>query len=659
MSTSLEPHLSDSDLQGFALGKLSDASAGRVIDHLDACPECRKRAADLPDDTLPGRRLATRLPAAAAPPPAKPAFSPPPASPLSSVPRELAEHANYEIVRELGRGGMSVVYLARNLLMDRLEVLKVMSQAMLGKNDAIERFVQEIRSAARLNHPNVATAYSAQLVGEQLVLAMEYVEGEDLGKIVKTRGALPIAFSAFSAREVALGLQRGHELGLVHRDIKPSNLILTRQGKRSFVKIVDFGLAKAKAEAPSEQGLTGTNQMMGTLGFTAPEQLRDARSADTRADIYSLGCTLYCLLTGLSPFPGASAYEIFLAQEAGGVKPLRTVRPEVPEALAAIVAKMMARDPSERYRSPGEVAQALLPFMQPDAKAPDIAPAASPATQKREAIQTARPGAAEAPATASPGSKKTMRAGTVELDDESRAAIQTHQRSSTQDKRPDRPARRSGFRPASRRSASWLVPILVSSLLLLALGLAAGLYLLRDQPPHGQIVVENVPPGGEVLVDGQPAVTSRDGGDVTVMSLSNGQHRVSVVQNAKESWSANVAIVAGGDPLRIHVDVKPAVATAPTPALQSPSQAKGPALAKPLLPVGPQTAPPPPTGLREPLPPPPDQFRPPPPRPGEVRPPPPDPRGLRPPPPPNRGQGPPPRPQPQGQGQPGPPPGGG
>ena len=370
MTARTDAHPSDSTLQGFALGKLRDSAADRLIEHLDGCPDCRERAAALPDGTLDMRKGAAPDPAAApasdlaqsrgcasAAPVPNPDPAPAPNTPSAfpskpiresrlppDVPPELAEHTGYEIVKELGRGGMGVVYLARNLLMDRLEVLKVMNKAQVGRPEAIERFIQEIRSAALLNHPNVATAYSAHLIGEQLVLAMEYVEGDDLGKIVKKRGPLPIPFSCFCAREAALGLQRGHELGLVHRDIKPSNLILCRQGKRSFVKIVDFGLAKAKAETPADRGLTATNQMMGTLGFTAPEQLRDARSADTRADIYSLGCTLYCLLTGATPFQGNSAYEVFIAQESGGVRPLRTVRPEVPAEVAEIVAKMMSKE---------------------------------------------------------------------------------------------------------------------------------------------------------------------------------------------------------------------------------------------------------------------------------------------------------------------------
>jgi serine/threonine protein kinase len=666
MATRLDAHPSDTTLQGFAQGKLSDSAAGQLIDHLDECPECRKRAAELPDQTLVSKGASLRGPGpglerpgpAEAPVPA-PAAAPAP-RPTNGIPPELVDHPNYQVVRELGRGGMGVVYLARNLLMDRLEVLKVMSQSMVGKNDALERFVQEIRSAARLNHPNVATAYSAHVMGEQLVLAMEYVEGDDLGKIVKTRGALPVAFSAFCAREAALGLQRGHELGLVHRDIKPSNLILMRQGKRSFVKIVDFGLAKAKAEAPSQRGLTATNQMMGTLGYTAPEQLRDARSADTRADIYSLGCTLYCLLTGLTPFPGSSAYEVFLAQEAGGVKPLREVRPEVPEGLATIVAKMMAKDAAERFLQPGDVAVALLPFMKADAKPPDtVDPRA--ATPPGDAIQTDGPPAVDPRQTARPANPGTMRAIADEPRITAAPARRADARVARDIKRSDGPARRIKRTNRSVHSRTWLVPTLFGVLVLGGATVAGIALSLREKVTDATIIVENVPGDADVRIDGQRADFTRDGEAVTVTALSPGPHRVVVIQGSQQIWSKEVSVSQGGESVRIRMERAPAATplTVRPPVTQKPT--KEPARAKPSVAAPPAQAPRP-IAQTEP-PPDPERFRPPPPGPDGAGPPP-DPRGPRPPPLPPRGSGlPPPRPPGPGPGpgpgRPGfPPPGG-
>jgi serine/threonine protein kinase len=166
--------------------------------------------------------------------------------------------------------------------------------------------------------------------------------------------------------DAALGLQHAHERGMVHRDIKPANLISTRQGKGWTVKILDFGLAKATSEQPIEGALTSDGQVLGTVDFLAPEQAVNARSADIRADIYSLGCTLYFLLSGGPPFGEGSYANIVLAHQSIEAKPLNLVRRDVPAALAAVVANMMAKDRSRRYQTPEEVAQALKPFLEPE-----------------------------------------------------------------------------------------------------------------------------------------------------------------------------------------------------------------------------------------------------------------------------------------------------
>jgi WD40 repeat protein/Leucine-rich repeat (LRR) protein len=278
------------------------------------------------------------------------------------VPAELLNNKQYDAIRKLGSGGMGVVYLATNKLMDRLEVLKVISTAMVNQSAALDRFLREIRAAAALSHDNVVKAYSALQFGDLLVFAMEYVEGEDLAKVVKSQGPLPIANACFYARQAALGLQHAHEKGMVHRDIKPHNLILARDGKRHVVKILDFGLAKASSEKKSDPALTGEGRMLGTPDYMAPEQIQDAATADIRADIYSLGCTLYYLLTGATPFNASSLYGLLQAHQTEVAKSVNLVRPEVPMELGAIVAKMMAKDPAKRFQKPIEVAQALAPF---------------------------------------------------------------------------------------------------------------------------------------------------------------------------------------------------------------------------------------------------------------------------------------------------------
>jgi S1-C subfamily serine protease/tRNA A-37 threonylcarbamoyl transferase component Bud32 len=367
-------HPSANTLRSFGLGKLDDATAEKVARHLESCPGCRQELTALSGDgfldrlrdaqarsgsNLPFRSLlgnAKGLQANRSPQSLLPA--------VANLPPELANNLQYHVVRELGRGGMGVVYLAKNVLMDRLEVLKVVSRPLLDAPTAAERFLREIRSAAKLSHDNVVKAYSALTLGELLVFAMEYVEGEDLAQVVKQHGPLSVPRACFYAQQAALGLQHAHEHGMVHRDIKPHNLILSRQGKKHVVKVLDFGLAKATREGKADTGLTGPGMVMGTPDYIAPEQAMDAASADIRADVYSLGCTLYFLLTGAPPFQGKSVMEILQAHLFQEARPVNQGRDDVPAELAAVVAKMMAKEPPRRFPKPIEVALALAPFVK-------------------------------------------------------------------------------------------------------------------------------------------------------------------------------------------------------------------------------------------------------------------------------------------------------
>jgi serine/threonine protein kinase len=369
-------HPTESTLSSYGLGKLDDASSKLVNQHLESCPECRLRVAELSSDSFLGRlRDAQAHSRPNSPAPAMSATdglsllaggdsresAPPPAS---SLPPGLAAHPDYEILRELGQGGMAIVYLAQNKLMGRVEVLKVVSSKLVNRQGVLDRFLGEIRNAAKLHHPNVVTAYSAMRAGESFILAMEYVAGLDLAQLVKARGALPVAHACNYIHQAALGLQHAHEHGMVHRDIKPSNLMLSRQGNRALIKVLDFGLAKVKSEGTTDQALTHDGQMLGTPDFIAPEQIVNARAADIRADIYSLGCTFYYLLTGGPPFHAGSLYEVLQAHHSMEAMPLNLARPEVPIELAALVSRMMAKEPERRFQEPRQVAQALLPFFK-------------------------------------------------------------------------------------------------------------------------------------------------------------------------------------------------------------------------------------------------------------------------------------------------------
>jgi serine/threonine protein kinase len=284
--------------------------------------------------------------------------------------------SGYKIVKHLGRGGMGDVYLVHNQTMDRHEVLKVIQPALISQPEARERFQQEVRNAARLHHPNIVTAYSCLPVGDGLAFAMEYVPGRDLHAVVRANGPLSVVAACHYIRQAALGLQHAHERGMVHRDVKPHNLMLGQDGNKPVIKVLDFGLAKSVDAGSYDRGLTGTNQMMGTPEYVAPEQILDAAKADIRADVYSLGCTLYHLLAGHSPFAGLSLYETLEAHHFREPAPLPSLRTDVPVDLDAVVRKMMAKAPAERYQTPGEVAQALTPFLKSakGSKAPAVAP---------------------------------------------------------------------------------------------------------------------------------------------------------------------------------------------------------------------------------------------------------------------------------------------
>jgi uncharacterized protein (TIGR03067 family) len=291
------------------------------------------------------------------------------------VPTALAEHPRYRIVELLGQGGMGAVYKAQHLLMDRLVALKVINAELLGNPAAIERFRREVKAAAKLTHPNIVTAYDAEQAGDSHFLVMEFVEGQSLARLLAEQGPLPVAQACEYARQAALGLQHAFEKGMVHRDVKPANLMLTPQGQ---VKVLDFGLARfaqesqpavlpeaTSAAGPSAESLTQVGAVMGTLDYIAPEQVGEAHTADIRADIYSLGCTLYDLLAGHPPFPNETALHKALAHVVKTARPLTELRKDVPQALAKVVARMMAKDPVRRYPTPAAVAQALAPFAAP------------------------------------------------------------------------------------------------------------------------------------------------------------------------------------------------------------------------------------------------------------------------------------------------------
>jgi serine/threonine protein kinase len=291
-------------------------------------------------------------------------------------PADLLGHPRYQIVEYLGSGGMGTVYKALHRLMDRMVALKIINSELVDRPAMVARFRQEVRAAARLAHPNIVAAFDADQVGATHFLIMEFVAGVDLDQVCKERGQLPIAQACDYARQTALALQHAHERGMVHRDVKPHNLMLTPQGQ---IKVLDFGLARFVSEAatipeathsqlktdPSHllKGTSYSYTGAGTADYIAPEEAVNARQADIRADIYSLGCTLYRFLAGRVPFPNGDLMDKLQQHLESPPDPLDRVRPGLPARLGQVVERMMAKEPAARFQTPAEVSLALTPFV--------------------------------------------------------------------------------------------------------------------------------------------------------------------------------------------------------------------------------------------------------------------------------------------------------
>lgn len=283
-------------------------------------------------------------------------------------PAELPEVRipGFEILGVLGHGGMGVVYKARQTNLDRLIALKLIGEQYLSNEIAIKRFEREAQAAARLTHPNIVTIYQAGSLGNIHFLAMEYVAGNTLHHLVDQSGYLSISKACEYIRQAALGLHHAHSRGLVHRDVKPANLMVTSLG--GIVKILDMGLARiAPLEGELHPGhMTHHGVFMGTPDFVAPEQANDARTADGRADLYSLGVTLFYLLTGELPFVGANNAEKLDKHRYHAPPDVKKHRTEVPAEVADIIIRLMAKRPDDRFQTGAELAAALAPFCPRD-----------------------------------------------------------------------------------------------------------------------------------------------------------------------------------------------------------------------------------------------------------------------------------------------------
>lgn len=259
---------------------------------------------------------------------------------------------HYELIEAVGSGGMAAVLKARDLELGRIVALKILPPEAALDPESVNRFKQEARAAARLDHENVARVYSCGEDQGLHYIAFEFVEGETLRALVDRRGPLPADECIGYLIQVAVGLSHAAERGVVHRDIKPSNIIITPDGR---AKIVDMGLARHLDSGSVNGGVTQSGVTLGTFDYISPEQALDPRRADVRSDIYSLGCAFYHVLTGQPPVPeGTAAKKLHAHQHENPVDP-RDLNPSVPDELATILARMMAKDPEQRYQTPREL----------------------------------------------------------------------------------------------------------------------------------------------------------------------------------------------------------------------------------------------------------------------------------------------------------------
>jgi len=271
----------------------------------------------------------------------------------------MSDHGNvilndrYEMQQRIGRGGMADVYLARDVLLDRLVAIKVLFPEFATDPAFVERFRREAQSAANLNHPNIVRTFDLDPAGAIHFIAMEYVAGTDLDAKVKAEGPLPLRDALDYLRQTALGLEHAHEEGLVHRDIKPANLILDARGT---VKILDLGLALAPEEDQTSLTKTHDEKVLGTADYLSPEQARDSHLADARSDIYALGCTLHYLLTGRPPFAEGTMVQKLLQHQQAEAPAIDELRPEVPRRLAAALQRLVTAARNAGTFPSGEVA---------------------------------------------------------------------------------------------------------------------------------------------------------------------------------------------------------------------------------------------------------------------------------------------------------------
>ncbi|MGE0609684.1 MAG: SUMF1/EgtB/PvdO family nonheme iron enzyme [Pirellulales bacterium] len=464
---------------------------------------------------------------------------------------------NYVALDKLGQGGMGMVLKAEHRRMKRQVALKVLSPNVTKTPEALRRFQREVEAAAKLNHTNIVTAHDADEAGGTHFLVMEYVEGTDLADVVKKNGPMPIDKALSCVIQTARGLEYAHARGVVHRDIKPANLLLDREGT---IKILDMGLARLDSAGGQQDQLTGTGQIMGTVDYMAPEQAMDTKSADARADIYSLGVTLWYLLTGRPLYDGDTTVMKLMAHQNKPIPSLREVCPAVSAELEAVFSRMVAKTPEARYQSMKDVIADLERCRTGEASSPSVGTGPGEDSRLTEFLggmgqAGAGHGTAVAGHTKNAAAPTTALEQTVNLSD---ARIGTDPR--TQRLLPQTAlgtligggAVGLGWLERLPVPPKYRLPVLIGGgLAAAALLLVAGI-LLFWQTDQGTVRIEINDPKITVQVDGTGAKITQL--DKDPIELAPGQHGLRIKVGDLE-FESDKFVLADGDDVRLRIEL--------------------------------------------------------------------------------------------------------